>query len=128
MRGDFSRTTFRSDRHYSAVHLQQGRVLLDADFNEQSDLQRHRDRTLTADVAGASGAPAVGGGFAVRPSAHLHGAAGTPGGTAFAVGSQGTLLSAASGGTWEAIESPAGLRADLDGVAFADDQHGWAVG
>ena len=35
MKGDFSRETFDRARHYSAVLLQQGRVQLDADWNEQ---------------------------------------------------------------------------------------------
>ena len=36
MRGDFTRDTFDPTRHYSGVLLQQGRVQLDADANEQS--------------------------------------------------------------------------------------------
>src|SRR5918998_1661804 len=37
MRGDFSRRTFKASRHYSSVRLQQGRVLVDADWHEQID-------------------------------------------------------------------------------------------
>ena len=39
MNGDLSRSTYRPSNHYSSVRLQQGRVLLDAEWNEQ---RRHR--------------------------------------------------------------------------------------
>lgn len=42
MRGDYSRDTFRLARHYSSVRLQQGRVVTDADWNEQADIQDRR--------------------------------------------------------------------------------------
>jgi len=58
MKGDFSRATYRSANHYSSVRLQQGRVLLDAEWNEQADLAEHLDRTMTTDVVGRCGAPA----------------------------------------------------------------------
>ena len=35
MPGDFSRDTFDSRNHFSGVLMQQGRVQLDADWNEQ---------------------------------------------------------------------------------------------
>jgi hypothetical protein len=46
MRGDFSRVTFRQDSGFSRVLFQQGRNLLDADFNEQSSIQRAQLREL----------------------------------------------------------------------------------
>ncbi len=57
MKGDFSRQTFDPARHFSTVRLQQGRVQLDADFNEQVDLVLHRERSEAADVIGACGGP-----------------------------------------------------------------------
>ena len=57
MTGDFSRSTFRSTNHYSQVRLQQGRGVLDADLNEQADIDDHVQRRTTTDVVGASGAP-----------------------------------------------------------------------
>ena len=36
MKGDFSRITFDPKKHYSRVLMQQGRVQLDADWNEQA--------------------------------------------------------------------------------------------
>jgi hypothetical protein len=57
MKGDFSRLTFRQDKHYSSVRMQQGRVLLDAEWNEQADIQAYRDRETARDVIGPCGAP-----------------------------------------------------------------------
>ncbi|MGW8375363.1 DUF6519 domain-containing protein [Streptomyces sp. ODS28] len=55
MHGDFSRLTFAPARHYSAVLVQQGRVQLDADANEQSALVNHFLRRLAADLIGPYG-------------------------------------------------------------------------
>ncbi|MFB7575340.1 DUF6519 domain-containing protein [Streptomyces sp. NPDC056165] len=55
MHADLSRSTFRPERHYSAVVAQQGRVQLDADLNEQTAIELHRARTLTADLIGRHG-------------------------------------------------------------------------
>jgi hypothetical protein len=52
MNGDISRDTFRPWRQYSSVRLQQGRVQLDADWNEQVDIALSRERTITRDGAG----------------------------------------------------------------------------
>lgn len=57
MKGDFSRRTFDAKRHYSAVRMQQGRVLLDADWNEQADIIGHRIETEARDTIGRCGAP-----------------------------------------------------------------------
>lgn len=65
MKGDFSRFTFNPERHYSSVRVQQGRVQLDADWNEQIDIQAHLSRTQGVDVIGVSGAPRLAAGFAI---------------------------------------------------------------
>ena len=70
MHGDISRSTF-SERHgFRAVQLQQGRVLLDAEWNEQAALTAHHDEVRTSDVVGRSGGPLPAGGgsgpFAIR--------------------------------------------------------------
>jgi hypothetical protein len=57
MKGDLSRETFQPELHYSAVRMQQGRVQLDADLNEQAAIVGHRAERDSADVIGASGAP-----------------------------------------------------------------------
>ncbi len=61
--GDLTRSTFRAHRHYSGVRMQQGRVQLDADWNEQLDLEAHRDYDEAVDVIGPAGFPKVSGGF-----------------------------------------------------------------
>jgi hypothetical protein len=63
MKGDFTRSTFRKENHYSSVRMQQGRVQLDADWNEQLDITAHRVETETVDVVGHCGAPMHHGGF-----------------------------------------------------------------
>lgn len=57
MKGDFSRQTFDSTRHFTTVRMQQGRVQLDADWNEQADLALYRVETEAADVIGGCGGP-----------------------------------------------------------------------
>jgi hypothetical protein len=65
MKGNFSRFTFNRRKHYSGVLLQQGRVQLDADWNEQLDIASHLRRRAVTDLLGAAGAPAAGGGFGI---------------------------------------------------------------
>jgi hypothetical protein len=57
MHGDFTRDTFDRKRHYSSVRQQQGRVQLDADFNEQADISLYLERTANRDQIGAMGVP-----------------------------------------------------------------------
>lgn len=57
MKGDFSRDTFDPTRHYSGVRMQQGRVQVDADWNEQRAIDAHRTETETRDVVGGCGGP-----------------------------------------------------------------------
>jgi len=45
MKGDFTRDTFDRTKHFSRVLMQQGRVTLDADFNEQTAIDLHYFRT-----------------------------------------------------------------------------------
>jgi hypothetical protein len=68
MKGDFSRRTFDPRRHYSGVLMQQGRVQVDADWNEQQAIQLYRNETETRDVIGPAGAPEDDAGFAVVPA------------------------------------------------------------
>ncbi len=58
MKSDISRDTFQSANKYSSVRMQQGRVLVDADWNEQVDIRAYQDRLAAADGVGESGAPA----------------------------------------------------------------------
>ena len=65
MKGDFTRRTFRHRNHYRGVLLQQGRVALDADWNEQVEIQERLDRTTTRDTVGRHGTPAEAAGMEV---------------------------------------------------------------
>ena len=66
MKGDFARVSFDPTLHYSQVFQQQGRVLLEADWNEQAHIQLHLLRTLVRDLVGPCWA--AGGGFAITGS------------------------------------------------------------
>jgi len=68
VKGDFSRDTFDSFRHFSRVLFQQGRIQLDADANEQSAIALNFLRQLAADLIGPHGGPAAHCGFEVRRS------------------------------------------------------------
>ena len=57
MKGDFSRNTFDPQKRYSRVLMQQGRVQVDADWNEQLDITGYRVGTEAVDVIGQTGAP-----------------------------------------------------------------------
>jgi hypothetical protein len=65
MKGDFSRDAFDVRRHDYRVLMQQGRVQLDADWNEQAAIVLHRLETIVRDVFGAAGGPGENCGFAV---------------------------------------------------------------
>ncbi|BDC51024.1 hypothetical protein F183_A33400 [Bryobacterales bacterium F-183] len=77
MPADYSRNTYRPERGYTSVRLQQGRVPLDADWNEQVDIEAGLRRAALIDLIGGACAPAslpdsfkvsLGGGF-VRAAA-----------------------------------------------------------
>lgn len=63
MKGDFTRDTFDPANHFSRVLMQQGRVTVDADQNEQTAILLHQLRTLAQDLIGPYAAPIIGGGF-----------------------------------------------------------------
>lgn len=65
MKGDFSRNTFNREKHYAAVLMQQGRVQVDADWNEQQAIHQNRIETEAVDVIGKCGTPKHDAGFAV---------------------------------------------------------------
>lgn len=59
MKGDFTRFTFRPEKRYSSVLMQQGRLQLDADWNEQMSIQAHLSQQQILDMIGSSGTPSV---------------------------------------------------------------------
>lgn len=67
MKGDFARVTFDPARHYSQVMQQQGRVTLEADWNEQAGIQLFLLRTMIADLVGPCWAPGTGFAITTQP-------------------------------------------------------------
>ncbi len=68
MKGDFTRFTFNPAKRYSQVLKQQGRVDLDADWNEFGDILDYLDRTTRIDVIGNCGVPIHAPGFGISHS------------------------------------------------------------
>jgi hypothetical protein len=70
-RGDFSRDTYDPFRHFSRVLMQQGRVQLDADWNEQVSIFWHYLRALARDIGSEHWAPTSNGSswFKIAPNA-----------------------------------------------------------
>ena len=66
MKGDFTRFTFEPKKHYTSVRMQQGRVQLDSDWNEQADIQTHLTQSVAKDMIGACGAAKNAGGFKIK--------------------------------------------------------------
>jgi hypothetical protein len=67
MYGDFSRLPDGISGHYSGVLAQQGRLVLDADLNEQNAIVLGYLRCLTTDLIGPFAGPAKYAGFEVEP-------------------------------------------------------------
>jgi hypothetical protein len=65
MKGDFTRNTFDPTKHFARVLMQQGRVTLDADWNEQTSILLYYLRTLAADIFGAHAGPSGNLGFEI---------------------------------------------------------------
>ena len=57
MKADLSRLTFDPKRRYSGVLMQQGRVQLDSEWNEQQQIHQYRAQTGAKDVIGPRGTP-----------------------------------------------------------------------
>ena len=68
MKADLSRATFDKARRYRSVRMQQGRVQMDADFNEQQDILNRRIEIETRDSLGPVAVPLDNPGFALTPN------------------------------------------------------------
>lgn len=64
MSGDYSRRRFDPQKHYASVLMQQGRVQLDADWNEMAELFERRFRAERVDTFGRVAVPRIGPGDA----------------------------------------------------------------
>lgn len=67
LKGDFSRHTFATLKHYAGLLHQQGRVWLDSDWNDEVLLRLNLLRQETFDIVGKCGAPAPGTAFKISP-------------------------------------------------------------
>ncbi len=67
MKGDFTRNTFNPEKHFSRVLMQQGRVQLDADWNEQAAILLHYLQSLAVDLIGPHAGPRGASGFGITP-------------------------------------------------------------
>jgi hypothetical protein len=85
MGADISRARFNALKDFAGVELQQGRVLLDADFNELVDVLDRRLRASAADL-GSSGPQAGESGVAVVPRTTPDGFAITASGGTMTIG------------------------------------------
>jgi Family of unknown function (DUF6519)/Chaperone of endosialidase len=69
MKGDFTRFTFEPRKRYTSVLMQQGRLQLDADWNEQMSIQNYLQQRQAQDMIGESaGTPATEAGFQILPT------------------------------------------------------------
>ena len=67
MKADLTRKSFDPLKHFAQVLMQQGRVQLDADWNEQAGILLHLLRRLVADEIGSAFPARFGGGFEILP-------------------------------------------------------------
>jgi photosystem II stability/assembly factor-like uncharacterized protein len=128
MKGDFSRQTFSPEKHYSGVRLQQGRAHLDADWNEQVDIEAYRDAATTRDVIGPAGAPFDGGGFGLSGGSFLRGIDLLDADQGWAVGERAAILRTSDkGASWALQPAPANVG-HLNAVQVVAANSAWAVG
>jgi hypothetical protein len=65
MKADITRSTYNKNKKYTKVNAQQGRIQLDADWNEQLDIQAHFDKTMLCDLVGKTGTSIEDSGFEI---------------------------------------------------------------
>jgi photosystem II stability/assembly factor-like uncharacterized protein len=126
MKADLSRDTFDRSLHFSAVRLQQGRIVTDADWNEQADLTRYRAERQARDTIGTCGTPLAAAGYALVAETTALAVHALNANVAWIAAEDGALLRTANGGVdWTLVDlaTSANLRAlaEVGGM-------GWAVG
>src|ERR1051325_5308603 len=73
MKGDFTRDSFESHKRFTRVLQQQGRVQIDADWNEQVAIFWEYWRNFTRDLVGPFAGPHGKCGFGIIPSSEIDG-------------------------------------------------------
>src|SRR6266496_3953755 len=58
--GDITRLLVQPGKHYVGARMQQGRTILDSDFNEEAALGDEEQRRALADIVGSTGSPDTG--------------------------------------------------------------------
>lgn len=105
MKGDLTRETFDRALHYSAVRLQQGRIVTDADWNEQADLTRYRAERLARDTIGPCGTPLDAAGYALVAETNALAVHAVNANVAWVTGEDGALLTTSNAGAdWALVD------------------------
>jgi hypothetical protein len=114
MAGDYARVSYDPRRKWRGLTAQQGRVSVEADWNEAVAIARERDRQLTLDVVGPVGTPDQGYAVTAIPAA-----GGPPGST------PGDLLIGAGtlylGGERLDLDAPVDYALQPDWLDFSTD-------
>ena len=126
MKADLSRNTFDRDRHYSSVRLQQGRVVTDADWNEQADITRYRAERQARDTIGACGAPLDAAGYGLVAETNALSVHALDADLVWVLAEDGALLASDDGGAGWALTN-LGTAEHLRAAATAGNT-GWIVG
>jgi photosystem II stability/assembly factor-like uncharacterized protein len=126
MKADLSRNSFDRTQHFSSVRLQQGRIVTDADWNEQADIMRYRAESQARDIIGLSGAPLGTAGYRLVAETNALAVHARDADVAWIVAEDGAMLTTANGGAdWSLVNLV--TAADLRAIAAVADA-GWVVG
>ena len=126
MKADLSRNTFDRAQHYSAVRLQQGRIVTDADWNEQADITRYRGERQARDTLGLCGAPLDAAGYGLVAETNAFAVHALNANLVWVAAEDGVLLVTANGGADWAL-ADLSTTAHLRAIATAGN-FGWVVG
>ncbi|MBP2302791.1 DUF6519 domain-containing protein [Azospirillum picis] len=126
MKADLSRDTFDSRQHFSSVRLQQGRIITDADWNEQADITRHRDETQAHGMIGPCGGPMGAAGYALVAETNALAVHALDADNAWVLAEDGALLATDNGGVDFAL-ADLGTAEHLRAAASVGET-GWVVG
>ena len=126
MKGDLSRETFDRAQHFSAVRLQQGRIVTDADWNEQAALTRYRAEIQARDTIGGCGAPLAAAGYGLVAETDALAVHAVNANVTWIAAEDGALLVTTNGGAdWALVD--VGTTANLRALAEVGGT-GWLVG